>query len=97
MVAPDNSPTRPRFELGHLVATPNALACLELSDILNAVSRHLRGDWGDVDEHDRAANNFALRRGERLFSVFHAASGTKFWVITEADRSSTTVLLPEDY
>jgi hypothetical protein len=87
----------PRFALGHIVATPNALQRLTNEDILNGIGRHQAGDWGDVDEDDRQANERALVEGTRLFSVYHAANGIKFWIITEADRSSTCVLLPEDY
>lgn len=85
------------FPLGHLVATPNALANLSRSDIWRALRRHVTGDWGDVCGEDREANNQALRQGSRLLSVYHGENGTKFWIITEADRSATTVLLPEDY
>jgi len=86
-----------RFRLGQIVSTPNALSQLTLEDILAAIQRHEAGDWGEVDAHDRAANDHALRDGTRLFSVYRSASGVKFWIITEADRSSTTILLPEDY
>jgi len=85
------------FTLGRIVATRNALKQLTHADILPALKRHAAGDWGDVDEHDHQANEQALRDGSRLFSVYHAADTTKFWIITEADRSSTCVLLPEDY
>jgi hypothetical protein len=85
------------FRLGHLVATPNALAKLQQPDILGALQRHQAGDWGNVDEHDREANDRALTEGTRLFSVYHSAAGLKFWVITEADRSVATVLMPNDY
>ena len=85
------------FRLGHLVATPNALEKLQQLDITAALQRHQAGDWGDVDEHDRQANDLALTEGTRLFSVYHSAKQLKFWVITEADRSVTTVLMPEDY
>jgi hypothetical protein len=61
------------------------------------LQRHQAGDWGDVDNHDRLANDHALKNGSRLFSVYHSADGVKFWIITEADRSLTTVLLPRDY
>ncbi len=83
--------------LGQLVATPGALAALTRDDILTAVGRHARGDWGDCDAADAAENDFSLTRQLRLFSVYHSAGGVKFWVITEADRSATTVLLPEEY
>jgi len=86
-----------KFRLGHLVATPNALSQLRQEDILKAIQRHHGGDWGDIDEHDRQANDQALIEGMRLLSVYHALNGTKFWIITEADRSVTTILLPEDY
>ena len=85
------------FRLGQLVSTPNALGQLQQPDILSALQRHQAGDWGDVDDHDRQANDQALKEETRLFSVYHAATGIKFWVITEADRSVTTILMPEDY
>jgi hypothetical protein len=62
---------------------------------MNAIARHAAGDWGTLDQTDWAQNNQALRDGGRLFSAYQASAGQKFWVITEADR--TTVLLPEDY
>jgi len=83
--------------LGRTVATPAALEVLTQADIVAALRRHSTGDWGEVDAHDRAANDDALNVGERLLSVYRSASGTTFWVITEADRSVTTVLLPDDY
>lgn len=83
--------------LGQTVATPAALGALDRPDIVAALRRHASGDWGDVDADDRAANDDALRAGERLLSVYRSANGTTFWVITEADRSATTVLLPDDY
>ena len=86
-----------RFRLGHIVATPNALSRLTQEDIFRGIQRHQAGDWGDVDEHDRQENELSLKQGFRLLSVYHAADGTKFWVITEADRSATTFLLPADY
>ena len=61
------------------------------------LARHQRGDWGEVCEEDRLANESALREGERLFSVYRLSSGTKIWIITERDRSSTTLLLPSEY
>lgn len=58
---------------------------------------HARGDWGELDAEDRAANDRALKDGTRLLSAYHTKAGTKFWIITEADRSSTTALLPSEY
>lgn len=86
-----------RFRLGRIVATLNALSCLNDDDILTGIQRHQAGGWGDLDEHDRQENELSLKQGLRLLSVYRAANGTKFWIITEADRSVTTVLLPEDY
>ena len=86
-----------KFRLGRIVSTPHALEFLTHDDILTSISRHQAGDWGDVDEHDRQENELSLHKGFRLLSVYHSAKGVRFWIITEADRSVTTVLLPEDY
>jgi hypothetical protein len=85
------------FRLGHIVATPNALEHLTQEDILTAIQRHQAGDWGDLCEDDKRENQLSLEKGFRLLSAYHANNGTKFWIITEADRTATTVLLPEDY
>jgi len=87
----------PKFSLGRLVATPNALAHIPNDEILIALGRHAHGDWGELDAHDRAANEHALRYGERLLSSYRSKKDVKLWFITEHDRSVTTVLLPEDY
>ena len=86
-----------KFRIGRIVSTPNALNSITHEDILMGIQRHQAGDWGDVDSHDREANDRALIEGTRLVSVYHAANGIKFYLVTEADRSVTTVLLPEDY
>lgn len=86
-----------RFKLGRIVATPNALGELTQGDILVAIQRHQSGDWGELGRHDREANDRALQKGTRLLSAYNAANGVRFWIITEADRSVTTILLPEDY
>lgn len=93
----NTKPCLAKFRLGHIVSTPNALSQLSNEDILAGIQRHQAGDWGDVDEHDRQANDRAIIEDTRLLSVYHAADGAKFWIITEADRSVTTVLMPEDY
>ena len=80
-----------------MVATSTALATLPTRDVAAALDRHRRGDWGDAGREDWQANERALKQGERLLSVYHAVDGTRFWIITEWDRSLTTVLLPEDY
>lgn len=86
-----------KFSLGQIVATPNALSHLTKQDIDAAIRRHVGGDWGDVCTDDAKENELSLKEGFRLLSVYRAENGTKFWIITEADRSATTVLLPEDY
>lgn len=87
----------PRFTGGQVVATPAVLDSVSNDEIQLGLDRHFHGDWGNVDDHDRQANEDALENGSRLLSVYESAEGTKFWIITEADRSSTTVLLPSDY
>ena len=86
-----------KFRIGHIVSTPNALENLSYDEIQVALRRHMAGDWGIVSAEDKAANDLALVERTRIRSVYHSANGTKFWIITEADRSSTTILLPEDY
>lgn len=102
MSHPANQPKRKtggeaRFPLGRIVATPNALSKLTNEDMLVAILHHHAGDWGDVCPEDRRANELALIEGSRLLSAYRSVAGVKFWIITEADRSATTVLLPEDY
>ena len=90
---------KPLFDLGQLVATPGALAALEKSgeSPMNFLSRHVTGDWGELDEEDRKENQSSLTKGFRLLSSYKTNAGEKVWVITEADRSVTTLLLPEEY
>ncbi|HAB17143.1 MAG TPA: hypothetical protein PLX89_23320 [Verrucomicrobiota bacterium] len=83
--------------LGRIVATRNALAQVSHADIVHALHRHQHRDWGDLCRSDRAANDRALVDGTRILSAYETESGVKFWIITEADRSFTTVLLPADY
>ena len=84
------------FELGEIVATSNALQALAIEDIMTGLHRHRAGDWGELSPEDIEANNQALVEGSRILSAY-SSKGVKFWIITEADRSATTVLLPEDY
>ena len=86
-----------KFPLGLVVATTGAYDTLTPLDIKRGLFLHSQGDWGDVCEEDKALNDQALVEGTRLLSAYHAEDGTKFWVITEADRSATTVLLPDEY
>ncbi len=91
------APASPKFSLGQTVITANALATLPKDEVHAALRRHRAGDWGDVDKDDWKANETSLAEGLRLLSVYHTRSGIMFWIITEWDRSVTTVLLPEDY
>lgn len=86
-----------RFELGQTFITPAAMNTLHPQDVLLGLSRHSRGDWGVMCEEDKAVNEAALKKGGRLFSAYRDRQDVKFWIITEADRSVTTILLPEDY
>lgn len=95
-----NGPVKqPLFPLGQVVATPGAL--MALIDAQQGpeefLLRHVTGDWGTLDEHDRKENELALRKGLRLLSAYHTSKGVRIWVITEWDRSTTTILLPQDY
>ena len=83
--------------MGRMVVTANASNILTDEDIDTALARHESGDWGNVTDSDRRANDAAVKNGERILSVYKSADGEKFWIITEWDRSATTVLLPDDY
>ncbi len=87
------------FPLGDLVATPDALSVLEKNGVvpMRLISRHMKGDWGDVPPEDAVANTDALRISARLLSSYALPDGARIWIITEADRSVTTLLLPEEY
>jgi len=94
----------PLFTPGRVVATPAALEALEQlgQSIWELLIRHLAGDWGVVDAHDKAANDQALKDGSRLLSVYILQTGEKIWLITEAkdgngNRAATTALLPDEY
>jgi hypothetical protein len=88
-----------KFPLGRLAATPGALEALETSgqtpDFF--LARHQAGDWGCVDEEDRRLNDEALIHGDRILSAYRTLKGVKLWCLTEADRSVTTILLPDEY
>lgn len=86
----------PKFAFGRLVITAQARAVLAPHDVRLALARHVCGDWGECSGADKQANEQALVAGERLLSVYRGAGGTRFWIITDAPRTSTTVLLPED-
>lgn len=88
-----------KFPLGQVVSTPGVLDALARADQdpWVFIGRHMNGDWGEVDEHDRRENEISLREGCRILSAYTLSDGTKIWIITEADRSVTTILLPEEY
>ena len=85
-----------RFSLGQTVITANASLQLATEEVLTALKRHASGDWGDLCPEDSLANDEALQHGGRLFSAY-GLGDSRFWIITEADRSATTVLLSNDY
>ena len=85
------------FPTGQIVATPGAMDLAEQGiDLLAYLLRHASGDWGELCPEDKAENDFSLQEGYRLLSSYETPSG-KLWIITEADRSVTTFLLPEEY
>ena len=97
MPAIKNPKARQLLRTGRLAATPAVLDSDPKPELLSAFERHMRGDWGEVSESDWNANDLALRDGTRLLSVYRSSDDIKFWIITEADRSYTTILLPSDY
>jgi len=88
-----------RFALGQLVATPGALEALEAAgeNPADYLSRHQAGDWGTLTPEDWQLNDQAVKEGSRIFSTYILPTGVKIWIITEWDRSATTILLPSEY
>jgi hypothetical protein len=88
-----------KLPLGQTLATPGALEALEQAgqDPAELLVRHQGGDWGDLDAEDKQENELSLKQGFRLLSAYHLSTGVKVWVITESDRSATTILLPSEY
>ena len=88
-----------KFQPGQIVATPGVLEAFRASgeEPLPFLQRHLTGDWGELDEHDVRENELSLERGWRILSCYRLRNGTRIWIITEADRSVTTFLLPAEY
>lgn len=89
----------PRFALGAIVATPGAIGALKDSgqSPVEFLRRHVSGDWGELDDEDKRENELSLREGFRLLSAYRLSTDVKLWIITEADRSVTTLLLPDEY
>jgi len=88
--------TNPKFPLGQVVITRNALDSLTPEEVNEGIRRHASGDWGNICPDDAAMNNEALETSDRLLSAYGSGKRT-FWIITESDRSVTTILMPEDY
>ena len=88
-----------KFPLGEVVVTQGAAAALHEAGEhpLSYLRRHAHGDWGELDEEDKAENEFSLSNGLRLLSAYTLRDDTRIWIITEADRSATTLLLPQEY
>ncbi len=95
----DTTPRLARFPLGQIVATPGALETLEEAgqSAQEFINRHVRLEQGELSDEDHRENLFSLNRQLRIFSAFKTANGVKIWLITEADRSATTLLLPDEY
>lgn len=84
------------FNLGQILITPAAKEAVPTYDVILALTRHQKGDWGIVSDADKNENDIAVDAGYRILSAYMSGE-TKFWIITECDRSATTILLPEDY
>ncbi len=96
--------TEPLFPLGRIVMTTNLQGQLQETDsagweeeLQGLIRRHVTGDWGDLDQEDRQENQLSLEKGFRIFSAYNTDAGIRLYIITEADRSYTTCLLPSDY
>lgn len=90
---------KPLFSLGQIVATPGALKALVRANQQpdHFLRQHASGDWGELSNADKVENEYSVQNGFRLLSSYRTATGEKLWLITEADRSVTTLLLPEEY
>jgi hypothetical protein len=95
----EDTDTSTFITLGRVVATPGALAVLEEAreSALGYLMRHASGDWGEIPPEDWEENEFSIERELRVLSAYTLRNGTRIWIITEADRSITTLLLPEEY
>ena len=88
-----------RFALGQTFITPGAEEALQIAGqtATEFLRRHMSGDWGELSDEDMRENEFSLKEGLRLLSAYQTGKGQKLWIITEADRSATTILLPSEY
>jgi len=85
------------FSLGKIVATPGALREVPQDEVLLALDRYSRGDWGNLCDEDKEQNDYAMENGLRILASYETRRGIKFWITTEADRAYTTILLPSEY
>lgn len=85
------------ISIGKLLITADAHSLLDEQSITDCLRRHIKGDWGDLEPQDKKTNDLAVETGESIVSAYHDTRGKKFYIVTDADRSMTTVLLPEDY
>lgn len=99
MTPPSTWHAGPRFSPGRIFATPGAIDALSHAGMsfVTPLIRHLRGDWGDLCDEDHRQNELSLNSGLRLLSCYQLPGGKTIWIITEWDRSSTTILLPGEY
>ena len=96
---PKPEPSKPLFPLGQVVGTPGAIDALAQAgqEPIEFLARHVTGQWGELDEEDKAQNDFSVKNDLRILSAYTLETGVKVWLITESDRSATTILLPEEY
>jgi hypothetical protein len=94
-----NIVSKDRFSLGQTVATPGALEAFTRTgdEPLSFLAQHASGNWGELDDKDKVENESSVEHGFRILSAYRLADDTRIWIITEADRSVTTILLPEEY
>jgi len=94
----ENKP-KPLFNLGQIVGTPGALIAMEEEEQhpIELLVRHVTGDWGDLEDEDKKENELSVKEGFRILSAYNLETGVRVWVITEWDRSATTILLPNEY
>ena len=96
---PKLEPSKALFSLGQIVGTPGALRALAEAqqEPLDFLARHVTGDWGELDDEDKAQNDLSVKNGLRILSAYTLQTGERIWLITESDRSATTILLPSEY
>jgi len=97
LIDPLGGPSAPKFEMGELIITPGAMGRIDRRIVLASLRRHHIGDWGELEDEDKLANEQALKQGGRLFSVYLDQNKERFYIITESTREYTTILLPEEY